>query len=70
MKTEKEIIAEYIVSAKETLMKLALNEAFLQERYAQDNNRRVLEEMTRLASDKKDTQAWLEFLERKEKEGK
>lgn len=68
MKTQKEIIAEYMVAAQETLLKLELNEQFLQERYAKDNNRRALEEMTRLASDKKDTQAWIEFLERKTKE--
>jgi hypothetical protein len=65
MKTREEIIAEYLQNAQETLQKIALNEEFLQERYATDSNKRVLDEMTRLASDKKDTEAWIAFLTRK-----
>lgn len=70
MKTKQEIISDYLAGAQETIIKLDLNEQYLQARYAQENNKRQLEELAKIAADKKETQNWIEFLSRQLEAGK
>ena len=62
MKTKKEIIADYLDSANEAIIRIELSEQYLQNKYAQENNQHVLEELAKLKASKKENEDWIEFL--------
>lgn len=63
MKTKKEIIAEYIEKAKENLLRLEISHKYLQNKYAEENKKAILEELSHVTAEQKGTEDWLKFLE-------
>ena len=62
MKTKKEIIKDYLEDAQETLIKIDITYTYLQNKYAQDNNKHILDELAKLEGQKKETESWIEHL--------
>ncbi|MFA6495239.1 MAG: hypothetical protein WC246_03035 [Candidatus Paceibacterota bacterium] len=63
MKTQKEIIKEYLESAKENLIKLDIRMKFIQNECAKENKRQDMEELMQLTAQKKEIERWIQFLE-------
>ena len=62
MKTKKEIVQAYFDDAQETLIKIDVTYAYLQNTYAQTNNKHILEELAKLEGQKKETENWSAYL--------
>lgn len=62
MKTKKEILQAYLDDAQETLIKIDITYAYLQNTYAQNNNKHILEELAKLEKQKKETENWIAYL--------
>ena len=62
MKTKKEILQDYVEDAQETLLKIDITYTYLQNKYAQDNNKHILEELAKLEANKKETESWLAYV--------
>jgi hypothetical protein len=69
MKTKKEILQDYLEDAQESLIKIDISYTYLQNRYAQDKNQHILEELAKLEANKKETENWQAYIkEQMEKE--
>jgi hypothetical protein len=62
MKTKKEILQEYLEDAQENLIKIDITYTYLQNTYAQSNNKHILEELAKLEGQKKETENWSAYL--------
>ena len=63
MKTKQEIVQEFLDNAKESLIRIELTEAYLQKKYGEEQHKHILDEMAKLAANKKETQDWISFME-------
>lgn len=63
MKTRKEITQEFLDNAKESLIRIEITEAYLQKKYGEEQHKHVLDELAKLAANKKETQDWISFME-------
>ena len=63
MKTKQEIVQEFLDNAKESLIRIELTEAYLQKKYGEEQHKHLLDEMAKLAANKKETQDWISFME-------
>lgn len=63
MKTKQEIVQEFFDNAKESLIRIELTEAYLQKKYGEEQHKHILDEMAKLAANKKETQDWISFME-------
>lgn len=62
MKTKKEILQDYLDDAQETLAKIDITYTYLQNKYAQDKNQHILEELAKLEANKKETESWGSYI--------
>jgi len=62
MKNKQEIIQEFLDNAQESLMRIELTESYLQKKYAEEQHKHILDEMAKLAANKKETQDWISFM--------
>lgn len=63
MKTKQEIVQEFLDNAKESLIRIELTETYLQKKYGEEQHKHLLDEMAKLAANKKETQDWISFME-------
>ncbi|OGM92725.1 hypothetical protein A2372_00830 [Candidatus Wolfebacteria bacterium RIFOXYB1_FULL_54_12] len=63
MKTKQEIVREFLDNAMESLIRIELTEAYLQKKYGEEQHKHILDEMAKLAANKKETQDWISFME-------
>ncbi|OGM93779.1 hypothetical protein A2524_02555 [Candidatus Wolfebacteria bacterium RIFOXYD12_FULL_48_21] len=63
MKTKQEIVQEFLDNAKESLIRIELTETYLQKKYGEEQHKHILDEMAKLAANKKETQDWISFME-------
>ena len=63
MKTKQEIAQEFLDNARESLIRIELTEAYLQKKYGEEQHKHILDEMAKLAANKKETQDWISFME-------
>lgn len=63
MKNKQEIVQEFLDNAQESLIRIELTEAYLQKKYAEEQHKHVLDEMAKLAANKKETQEWIAFMQ-------
>ncbi|HBI25238.1 MAG: hypothetical protein UT41_C0003G0068 [Candidatus Wolfebacteria bacterium GW2011_GWC2_39_22] len=63
MKTRKELVQEFLDNAKESLIRIELTEAYLQKKYGEEQHQHILDEMAKLAANKKETTDWISFME-------
>lgn len=62
MKTKSEILQELIDRSEETLTRIELRMGFVQNKYAETNGKRELEELAQLTADQKEHNEWLKYL--------
>ncbi|AKM78674.1 MAG: hypothetical protein UY31_C0026G0005 [Candidatus Wolfebacteria bacterium GW2011_GWE1_48_7] len=62
MKNKQEIIQEFLDNAQESLIRIELTESYLQKKYAEEQHKHILDEMAKLAANKKETQDWISFM--------
>lgn len=62
MKTKQEIVQEFLDNAQESLIRIELTETYLQKKYAEEQHKHILDEMAKLAANKKETQDWIAFM--------
>ncbi len=67
MKTRQEIVKEYIEKAKENLIRLEISKKYLENRYATENKKAILDELSHVTAEQKGTEDWIKFLEEEEK---
>lgn len=63
MKTKQEIVQEFLDNAQESLIRIELTETYLQKKYAEEQHKHILDEMAKLAANKKETQDWITFMQ-------
>lgn len=63
MKTKQEIVQEFLDNAQESLIRIELTETYLQKKYAEEQHKHILDEMAKLAANKKETQDWIAFMQ-------
>lgn len=63
MKTKQEIVQEFLNNAQESLIRIELTETYLQKKYAEEQHKHILDEMAKLAANKKETQDWIAFMQ-------
>ena len=62
MKTKQEVLQEWIDKSEESLTRIDIRMGFVQNKYAVENKKQFLDELTQLTGDKKETEEWLEYL--------
>lgn len=62
MKTKHEILQEWVDKSEESLTRIDIRMGFVQNKYAVENKKHFLDELTQLTADKKETEEWLEYL--------
>lgn len=62
MKNKQEILQEFLDNAQESLIRIEITEAYLQKKYAEEQHKHVLDEMAKLAANKKETEEWISFM--------
>lgn len=62
MKTKQEILQEFLDNAQESLIRIEITEAYLQKKYAEEQHKHILDEMAKLAANKKETEEWISFM--------
>lgn len=63
MKTKKEILQEYLDSAREHLIKIEVSTSYLQNKYAKENKQHILDELSKLKADQSATEDWKNYIE-------
>lgn len=63
MKNKQEIVQEFLDNAQESLIRIELTETYLQKKYAEEQHKHILDEMAKLAANKKETQDWITFMQ-------
>lgn len=63
MKTKKEILQELLDGANETLIRIDITNSYLQNKYAENKNNHLLEELAKLEANRKENSEWAKFLE-------
>ncbi len=63
MKTKQEILKEFLDNAQESLIRIEITEQYLQKKYGEEQHKHILDELAKLAANKKETQEWISFME-------